>query len=353
MCGAEILGLLGHRYTMSASGWLSCSCLFAKHHHKTGVDRTPSARLAPDGNGYKCFSCGVSYAQPNRMLWKLYNLNASKNINNEKVNTALSFVLNNKQPPYLPTASVEQYSYAVDKSFIQFPKEYLAKFPSVLLRNSTGDYAFPEAIKFLASRKTPKQVIEDFDFRWDAEFKRVLVPSYLKGKILAGFEGRNILFNPNIQGENTEPKYWIYTHKPTKQSPAQSNIGIVWFRQSSLSQKKPLVIVEGMFDAARVYQHYRNVTAIGGASVSPTKLQYLKECKQIFMLPDNDPAGEESVAKLKKMLPYMIVIPIPLPAKDAGEMSSIDVRNLLQPHLKLSDPIWTQADKELYLIKND
>ncbi len=347
MLGIEILELLGVSYKPLSSGWLHIPCLLAKHKHTYGVDRNPSARINPTGYGYLCEACGSKYHSPTVLLWDLFNLNNALSISNDRVNQALS-LCECAEPAEHPLHSMNtETEHKVSRPvFRAFPKAYLAKYPPVLSRGASGSYRFFDAFQFLAGRSIPKQVIEDFDMRWDDKHKRVLIPTYSKGRTLAGFEGRFIYYNPAIIGENTPPKYYVYTHAEGRFSPRYSNNGLVWFRQSHLRPSRPLVVVEGMFDAARIYQHYRNVTCMSGSHVSPDseKFNYLRGCKQVILIPDNDLAGQHAAEKLKMMLHRMQVIQLPDAYKDAGAMPALEVRTLLSPHLKLDPPIWTKAE---------
>lgn len=348
---ANALNILGVPFNDKENGWFELQCLFA-HKHNGGTDHHPSASIkysADDGAGYNCWACQSTYKDLKFALWALIH-DSGKGIPHNLVIEALQASGDAKisLPKLAPKVSSAIGAEIVASNCTPFPKAYLERFPSVLTKRNSGDYAFPEALEFLISRQTPLQVIRDFDFRWDMKYKRVLVPTYLKGKTLAGVDGRFIHHNPGIQGENTSPKYWVYLHKESKHATPYSNTDCVWFRQSTLSQKKPLVLVEGMFDAARVYQHYRNVTCIGGASVPAAKLPYLKGCKEVIFIPDNDLAGREAAKRLRHDLPTLKVIQLPSPSKDVGAMTAFEVRRLLAPHLKLAEPLWTKKDADLY-----
>ena len=350
MLGNKILEILGVVHSGSAGGWLSCSCLFASHRHSGGVDSKPSATFNPTGNGYKCYACGTSATSAQFLLRELRNLNEEKGISNDRVRAALAYALGNSTvhgnglcDSDLPVAP---HCHS-DRPFKPFPKEVIAKMYPVLSKRSSGAYVFPEAIQYLISRKVPEQVIADFDMRWDHDRHRIVVPSFLKGKTLANLHGRLVNLNPEIVGLGTPPRYLEYGFKPTPKAPDHYNVS-VWFRQSKLSQKAPLIVCEGMFDAARVYQSYRNVTAMLGVNASSAKQHFLHECKEIILIPDNDDSGEKSAMKLKQLFPHIKIIPVPYPFKDAGEMSAVDVREMLLPHVALDSPIWTKKDAETY-----
>lgn len=341
-----ILSILSVGYSKCSDGWYSLPCLFGKHNHSNGADIHPSAKMSPDGNGYRCFACSASYRTAEIMLWDLFKMNTNAGVSNERVNAALAYCSGNKAPPHLASESGGSVSNK-EQGILPFPKEYLARFPSVLLKSpSTGTYAFRDAIDFLANRRTPLQVIQDFDLRWDAAYKRIVFPTFLKGKVCAGLEGRFINFNADIVGMDTATKYWVYTHSPKKGDAPRSNSGIVWFRQSKLRLSKPVVLAEGVFDAARIYQHYRNVTAISGAFISPAKLAYLKQFKQVILLPDNDATGERSALTLKELYPAVQIVRVPTRYKDAGEMPSAEMRSLLEEHLRLDAPLLTKKESE-------
>ena len=91
MLGHEILNLLAVPHSKGGDGWLSLPCLFSKHNHKGGADHHPSAKLSPDGNGYRCFACNTAYKTANTMLWDMFNLNTAAGVSNERVTAALAY----------------------------------------------------------------------------------------------------------------------------------------------------------------------------------------------------------------------------------------------------------------------
>ena len=329
--GVGILKVLGVPYQDSGDGWLSIPCLFAKHTHSGGVDSKPSARFNPTGTGYKCFACNESYGKPSTILYSLLTMNAEAGINSNKVLAALEYLKTNKLPD---DDKVEKQAPKEPAAFMKFPKkEFLDKFPRALKCR--------ESLAYLVTRKLPRQAIEDFDIRFDPESRRVLFPYFLSPSNCAGAEGR-LSFDPpkDFKAQNQAPRYISYRWND------KTNKSRVWFRQSELRLRKPVIVVEGCFDAIRVYCHYRNVTAMLGSFPSKTKLEYLSKFKHIFWMADNDMAGDDSKEHIAKIFPptKITFIDVPSGYKDAADMPSAEVRGLLSQFLAPDAAILTQKE---------
>ncbi len=351
MLGASILNTLGIPFNQASDGWLECSCLYARHKHQGGTDLMPSAKLNSTGAGYRCFACSTTAKDAGQMLRNLRNLNERVGWDNTKIKQALKLLKQqpeNDSPVDGQNVRVLEPPVGMVKPFKKFPSEYLELYPSVLRKNSADKFIYPDSISFLAKRQTPLQVIADFDFRWDAKHTRILVPTYQRAIILSGLIGRNIKYIKGIS-DSDHPKYFDYSHFTAKDKIKVNNSSLVWFRQSTLNKKKPLILVEGMFDAARVYQHYRNVTAVTCVCISSPKLNYLSDFKSVYLIPDNDKAGTDAASNFQKLIPTLKIIKIPSTYKDISDMTAFEVRELLAPHFKLDAPIWTKKDAELYL----
>ena len=330
--GLEILKILGVPFSDHGDGWLTIPCLFAKHTHGGGVDNAPSARFNPEGVGYKCYTCHESHGKPTTLLYCLFSQNAEAGYNNVKVAAAIKFLGTQELPDLEDTA--EQPIPPAPPAFVRYPKSFLDPFPSALKHH--------ESLTYLISRSVPKQAIVDFDIRFDQNARRVVFPYFLDKTKCAGAEGR-LAFerHPDFRAQNQAPRYTSYRWN------GKTNKGRVWFRQSELKLRKPLIVVEGPFDAIKCYCHYRNVTAMLGSFPSKAKIAFLAKFTHVFWIADNDQAGQTAKGKILQELPPTKISFIDIPKKygDVGEMPSAEVRMLLLPYLDLDPPILTKKEQ--------
>lgn len=353
----DILGITTHT---DSGDWINTPCLFKEHNHKNSVSTKSKARINSTGEGYRCFSCGFTWkGDADSLLLKLRNMNTDEGLDNTKVKAALDYVRTNKVPVGItldnslnstqfkvgtshqnnPEGDTPSLSTSTS-SMVFFPKSYLNKMPSVVSKSSSGKYIHQEAVDYLSSRRVPMQVVLDFDIRYDYEYKRIVFPNYNNNKVLLGLKGRYIYYNPAISNID---KYKVYRHSPNYTDP-KSNSSLLFFRHYQLDKKKPLILVEGEFDVARIYQSYRNVTCIEGVHIPPKKLEFLKKFKTLIYIPDNDKDGLGNVSKLIAILPNIKVLNLPSVYKDASATPAKEIRELLSPHLQLDPQLWTKAE---------
>lgn len=253
--------------------WVMFSCIFAHHTHASGKDSSASAGISLSSGGtsnYHCFSCGASGAVTNVLL-ELYALNKKDGIPSPHIATALEYM--DEEDIFVYDADEYPEDDKV-KGFVEFPDFWLKGFPSAL--------ACPEAMAYLKGRNVPDKVIVDFDLRFDHARKAVGFPYYDEmHKKLAGMRAR-------IIDPSSEKKHHDYLYNSV------NNTHTTWFRESKLNVDKAVVVVEGQFDCARVYQAYRNVTAILTAFPTKRKLEHLRRFPYIVWFSDNDTAGLKS-----------------------------------------------------------
>lgn len=253
--------------------WVMFSCLFAHHNHASGKDSTASAGIHITAGGasiYNCLACKVS-GEITRILLELYALNKKSDIPSPHIATALEYMDEEDIFVYDPDEYTEDEKV---KGFVEFPDFWLKGFPSAL--------ACPEAMAYLKGRNVPDKVILDFDLRFDHARRAVGFPYYDEmHKKLAGMRARMI-------DPSSEKKHHDYLYNSV------NNTHTTWFRESKLDVEKPVVVVEGQFDCARVYQAYRNVTAILTAFPTKRKLEHLLQFDRIVWFSDNDTAGLKS-----------------------------------------------------------
>ena len=257
-------------------GWVDSSCLFAKHKHQSGKDSSPSAgfKIEQGKSRYWCFTCG-SYGDVGDVLTELLVLNKMQGWESPEIAAAFYFIENEDIFTFEPM----DYEDTSDKKvFFEFPAGWLDNFSPVA--------NVPSAVAYLESRIVPKQIWTDFDLRFDHAKQAILFPYKNTNGKLAGARGR-------IIDPMSKNKHYDYSYK------SKNNTSLTWYRESELDETKPLVVVEGEFDCSRVYQQYRNCTAILTALVSDPKLERLLYFPEILWMSDNDKAGLQSREKAR------------------------------------------------------
>lgn len=311
--------------------WVKCSCIFSKHTHKSGRDNNPSSGVSfnTNVNMYNCYSCGT--AMPiGDALFELQTLNRQKGIIDTNVVKAMTFIEDIDSEDYVH----EDVDLVKKKDFYDFSDVWLTSFSSVT--------SFPQAMEYLNNREggpVPLQVIKDLDLRYDQPKKMIGFPyrdwSYNK---VAGMRGRCIDADVNTNDAKKKWRHYDYSYD------GKNNTSLVWYRASKLDNGKPLVVVEGEFDAARVYQLYRNVTALLTANVSNEKMEQLCQFAEgIYWFTDSDEPGGKSRIRAREFFESKGVkfedLWAPEGYKDPGETPIKFLKYVLKEHLTLDETI--------------
>lgn len=233
---------LGSKVGDLKRGYVHASCPLAAHRHEGGVDNNPSFGVVynsgeahkPEGHAH-CFSCGYSgdirEIASLRYAWK--DLDADQL---ENVMSLMEQVKEHKLPLSLS-------SHTADDPFPD--AEWLASFPPV-----SGDHT--AAVEYLASRGFDRDTYQAFDVRFDMNRYRVSFPLYDRTQRCRGMIGRTLIVNPE------GPRYFYY---PYPNASGVSPKGFTWFNEHRLDLAKPVLVVEGIFDAMKAWMAYKNTTA--------------------------------------------------------------------------------------------
>ncbi|MBL4702293.1 MAG: hypothetical protein JKX85_13645, partial [Phycisphaeraceae bacterium] len=136
-----------------------------------------------------------------------------------------------------------------------------------------------DAYHYLQGRGLEGATIKHFDVRFDAAKWRVSIPLYDRAQRLRGLIGRTLIKDPN------GPRYFYYPfngHAPR---------GFTWFNEHNLDLSKPVVVVEGIFDAMKVYPIYKNVTAALSVSFRNPGLAWHKQVTRWVTMFDTGKGG--------------------------------------------------------------
>jgi 5S rRNA maturation endonuclease (ribonuclease M5) len=116
----------------------------------------------------------------------------------------------------------------------------------------------------------------------------VVAPYYDVFGRLAGARGRSILPDPT-------KKHHDYSFN------GHNNCRMVWYNEQVLNLPGPVVVVEGQFDCWRVSTVYPKVVANLTAKPSDEKFKKLCDSQEVIQIPDNDDAGDGSIATYSKL----------------------------------------------------
>lgn len=233
------LETMGLKVKGPTRGYVQSSCPMAQWKHEGGVDKNPSfgvvysAADAKKEEGHAhCFSCG--YSGDIREAASLMHVWGALSIEDL---SAVMTLLEKVKSGGLPL------SLSAHKADDPFPDEgWLSLFKPV-----TSE--FPAAVEYLTERGLTKQHVETFDIRYDPDRYRVVFPLYDRAQRCRGVIGRTLIKNP------MGPRYFYYPYKDN------SPRGFTWHGENRLDLSKPVLVVEGIFDAMKCHSVYPNVTA--------------------------------------------------------------------------------------------
>lgn len=189
---------------------------------------------------------------------------------------------------------------------------------------------FPEAYKYLISRHVvSKQVIRDFDLRYDSGKKRLIFPAYMSKDKCVGYQGRDITFrwkqeHPKCSNHLCK-KFPYFYFVGEKVAPPQcpscggkiepmfypksvnsSNFPKTefFFNQQNVDWTQPVALVEGPFDCINT----PNSIGLLGKFLSDTQFHILKDNlkSKLILFLDGDSSGTESIKDIYSKLGLFI-----------------------------------------------
>jgi hypothetical protein len=275
----------------SKSGrWLTVACPFAPWTHAKGKDSNPSFGILVNDTSrshYKCLACGVK----GRLASLPSKLGGYRKKDYSKLRLWAELAEQETRKS-VPLPAWDDVAVAIDYTDAAKPTQ---------INGSVDDYPYALGNKYLADRGIGFLDIFRMGIRFDSYRNRVLFPVYDNSDQFCGFTGRAAENRKTWTKEH--PKVRDYFGLPKRK---------VFLRLPS-NRKGPRIIVEGLFDYARlVCFGYTNTHAILGTSPTPEKIDILlEEGEHVYFLLDNDKAG------------WQALFGIPDPSKD-GEYNTAD-----------------------------
>jgi hypothetical protein len=263
-------------------GWVHASCPLAKFRHGGGVDKHPSFGVVynsgeahkPEGHAH-CFSCG--YSGDLREIASL--LYAYKELTPQDLQAVME-LMEQVKTGKLPLSLTAHH--ADDP----FPDEaWLSSFPPIGPSHTA-------AIEYLESRGFDRETWKHFDLRFDPQRYRVAFPLRDRAQRFRGLIGRTLIKNPE------GPRYFYYPY-PTMSGVAPK--GFTWFNENALDLSKPVLVVEGVFDAMKAWPVYPNVTAALSISFRTPGMGWHSGVKRWVSMFDVGEGGKRARIRLEEL----------------------------------------------------
>lgn len=305
----DFLRALGAKNIKIDGERVRCSCPLAPWTHAKGTDNNPSFSIAVGMEPYfNCFSCkgGSLPTLVNELEMHVQRTPHLKGFYSFKdARRVLEGIELDIQP--LP----EYTEFDGHKIF----KEWDAKIIKSFMPWNQSERAY----RYLIERRGVSEAMANkYDLRYDYSKDMIVFPyKNVYGKV-AGARGRA------VELWDEEPKN-IKHHDYTSNN--INNASMVWYNEPALASGKPIVVVEGQFDALRVASVYPYVVANLTAKPMPDKIRKLMQADHIVLMMDNDMTGEASINKYKNIIGDTVPITIvELPEKydDNGNFVKLD-----------------------------
>jgi hypothetical protein len=311
------LNLLGETHSESGHEWVRTHCPLAPWAHDRGTDENPSfgIKIVPGDSPVHCFSCNFSGTQTTLLIVLAgYVRDTNHALDIRGAMRAISDVEDGGET--LELQPWEERAQISAPDFI-FSEEWLATYRRA--------YTDTELHPYLIERKMPHRVAEVLDIRLMSKEGRVCFPIRNWGGDLVGLHGRTTI--------GGLPTYRMIKCQGNKNPMA-------WLGESWVDPNEPVVLVESVFDLARVFEIYRNVMCPLTASMSNRKINRISRLNHVVVMFDADRAGDQAWRKVATALrDDCVVEKVSLPSgKDPSDLSSMFVGKLLREIVDLEAP---------------
>lgn len=298
-------------------------CPYAPFYHSRGSDKKPSfAAFVNDSgkSGYICLSCHQQ-GTIRSLATELGRLDPERD-----VSEAVQFI-----------EKVETESTVDEDVLEEARRKHAERYDQPETVEWDGGYSdifesawdHPEARDYLIRRRFSKRVVDELRILYDDIAQRIIFPVFDSQGGLYGFTGRY------IGDQESQPKVRDYGELPKKH---------ILLGEGSWVAEKPLIVVEGLFDYARMYElgvsSRYNIGAILGSELTPQKANKIVALGvPVYLMLDNDDAGRLGVygrgktdgaaQRLFGHVP-LFVTTYPDGYKDPDDLNFIQVRDMLR-----------------------
>jgi DNA primase len=322
----KFLALLGIKETRRYGEWLQFACPLASITHGKRTDRNPSggALISDDGPSlFRCFSC-TPKAQPlDTLLARLWRYNKGAK---EAIYFWASYELS--EDVSVDGIAADRWETEVESPQV-LDSAIVERFP--LIGTVNGDFS-KDALKYLNCRGVSQKTAQKRGVRLWSEKDALVFPYHdNKGRIVTLRCRR--LFSKTLFFVSSEN-----TGLPRDAFPLLSRTG-AWFGLAAVNWQKPVVLVEGEFDALRLVElGQSNVVASGGTSITNAQLKALLG-RSLWLGLDADKSGREAETSLVRRLAtrgydlHFLDWSV-AKHKDAGDLENVQELNRVLQRLK-------------------
>ena len=315
------LGHLGQKThpDQNRTGWVLSPCVLGLWRHENGKSN-PTAlaiRIEPGDSFVNCFSCGYHGKQSDLILEMLFLQRQTPQ--NPKpdfaaAQTVLDTAIDKIEYDFGgPSIEDDLFESKTGQDHHIFPEDWLQSF--ALAWNT------PWAREYLKSRSVGANTAATYDLRADSKRNRVCIPVRDFAGHLRGLHGRDVTGDHPL-------RYFAYAHQK-HHNPS------IWLGEQWVDFEQPIIVVEGYFDLLSVSRVCRNVVSPLYANPSIAKLKRMSGATSWVTLLDQGKAGDIGRSRITKALPGNVVTHLIPTSKDAGEMTTGDLVDLLEDHVEI------------------
>lgn len=300
----EILSIvqkLGIKYT-DHGDYIKFRCINPAHN-----DSNPSMTMIK-ANGYtRCWSCGLTH-------------NFASFIRAVSHKSIKDFIdINKFDREFISSLSQKEVIQKFEKNAERGLRILSGEFLDVSYNLNVMNYlksinVFKEAIKYFHIQYIKNAEIT---FRPLGEgtkiYNRIIIPIKENGKLV-----------------NLECRDYTNKQKPKVLYPRGSKADLLW-NYDNLDFDKPLIVVEGIKSALRIWQFIsKNVTATLGSGLGNIQKQLISRIKNLILFPDNDKAGKDMIHQVDKVMErdYQICF-MPKDGQDPADGFLSELKNAL------------------------
>lgn len=315
MSQLEIIGLLNtlgikHENHPNSKGWLNIIC--PDHmDHEFG-----NASINIISGKYHCFKCG-SKGHIDQLWKKRFNIipdNKFEQVISEPVKEVKvnRHITDNKYNFIHTELKPDKYNYTLQRGFT---KEFIDYFG---IRHALSDiYSDYLIIPIIDKEKNIVEIearkLKEYEtlksyFDLDLHFDR------LKRQFKKHIKDNNIhmtKYKLSFNNEIIEDDNLFYLLDKKVKYCTGSRINETLFNIDYLDRNEPLYLVEGLGSIPKIWSYVsKNCTCTFGSNVSDYQIEYLKQFKTVYLIPDFDLAGYKMAKKLYYSLDNLYIIDI-------------------------------------------
>ncbi len=257
--------------TPNSKGWLSILCPFHNDHN------FGSCSININNGIISCFVCGSHHINDLLAENKAIDFSYKEEVQQQEIKKPISkkltpdFKFNFISMPLNP----EQFYYTKQRGFT---KEFCEQF------NIVRCFSFPYKDYFAVPIYDTKKKI------YECEFRKLLQYEY-----------------ENTLNKTEDIINYIADKKVKYESNAQLK-KTLW-NIDNLNRNLPLYVCEGIGSIPKIWLYIsKNCTCTFGAQITKEQIEYLKQFKKVYYIPDFDRAGYEAVNKLRTQLNNLLII---------------------------------------------